>query len=149
MTGLAHAHDRGRPRQQPVQEAGIGPLGFRIQHGVGRLGERFDQLRSRRHALQHVTLQRREVERPADFFRARQLVGIALAAIDGTLEVGKLQRQHDTRGIGVAVGLAGEDGLQLPLQRGEPAGERAKVGGLGGAPQPLLDFALEAVETLG
>ena len=154
MAGLAHAHDRARARQQPVHQRGVGRLGLGVQHGVGHLAEGLGQLLGCRRALLHVALEGREVQREAaDLLGAAQLLGIALATIDGALEVGELEGEQHLRGIGVgaggAVGLALEECLHVALQRCKRGGQRRQIGSLGGALEPLLDLALQGIEPLG
>ncbi len=93
----------------------------------------------------------REVDDGAgDLARLRQLRRIRLAAVDGALQVGELEGEHDALGGGAAVALALDDALHILLQRCELVVERGNgrgdILGLGHGGKAGVHVGLEALQ---
>ena len=150
---LAHAHDRLGAGEQAVDDRGVGGLLFGVDDLEGDRLELRAQLGRRRHAVEGEALERREVDVGAGHLaRLLQLGRVGVAAVDGALQVGELQRQHDALGGGAAIALALDDALHVLLQRRQLAADRLDGGGdilgLGEGGEARIEIGLEALELL-
>ena len=151
LADLAHPDHRFGAGQQPIEHGAVARRLVGVDHPErGRL-EILLQLGERRHALVGVALKRRQIDaRAGKLAGVGKLAGKTVAAIDGALQARKLQRQHDALGRGLAVGLALDDALHVPLQARELAGERrhdaGNVLGPGEGREPRVDLGLQLLQ---
>src|SRR5690606_11411392 len=80
------------------------------------------QLDQRRHAVDLVALEGRQIDLAgAGPAQLRKLCGIAAAAVEGALQVAELEGEDDALGVGAAILLAADHGLNALLERRDAA----------------------------